>query len=86
MDNHRISIEPRSGIYLLFYETLIAKGIYKQQLLRKFNDFESAEKAATFEKLIRHIDSDVILRDDSQKNKMIRGPITLKGSEHVRPS
>jgi len=35
---HRIALEPRSGIWLLFYETLFNsnQGLYKQQLLQIF--------------------------------------------------
>ena len=75
---HRVTLEFRSGIWLLFYETLVRKGIYKQQLLRIFGHrikdrYETAERNALFVISDRHIDSALIVRDDSQKNKRFRG-------------
>ncbi len=72
MDYHRVALEPRSGIWLLFYESLIHKGFYKQQLLRIFKDFDSAEEAALFVISDRKINCALIVRDDSKKNVMIR--------------
>ena len=76
---HRISLEPRSGIYLLFYETLITSTLtaqggvyYEQQLLRIFPNFDRAEKAALFVISDRKIDTPLIVRDDSKKNVRLR--------------
>jgi len=77
---HRIALEPRSGIWLLFYETLIKfspqryslKNCYEQQFLRIFHNFDVAKKAADFEKVVRYIDTDIIIRDDSQRNVRLR--------------
>lgn len=74
-ENHRIAIEPRSGIWLMFYETLHSqfRGLYRQQLLRIFKEFDTAEKVALFQISDRQISSPLIVRDDSQKNVMLRG-------------
>lgn len=80
LSTHRISIEERSNIYLLFYETLITSeyvqpqenGSYKQQLLRIFKDFKGAEAHALQMKIDRHINTEIIVRDDSQRNVMLR--------------
>lgn len=78
MDIHRISLEPRSGIYLMFYETLHylvfykSRGYYTQQLLRIFKDFDTAEKAALAVIIDRKVNCPLIIRDDSYKNKMLR--------------
>lgn len=77
---------PRFGIWLLFYETLCDyrpvvynTGHYKIQLIRIFGHrikselrFEAAKLAAL--KIIsdRNIESPLIVRDDSQKNEMLR--------------
>lgn len=77
---HRVALEFRSGIWLLFYETLVRKGIYKQQLLRIFGHrisakirYETAERKALFVISDRHIETLLIVRDDSQKHKIFRG-------------
>lgn len=73
MDQHRIAIEPRSGIWLMFYETLTSfKGFYKQQLLRIFKDFDAAEEAAFLMIEDRHITSELIIRDADKKDVAIR--------------
>lgn len=79
LPTHRIALEPRSGIWLMFYETLITSslrkqpdGSYEQQLLRIFNDFASAEIEALLLINDRHINSDIIIRDDNQRNVMLR--------------
>ncbi len=72
-DNHRIAIEFRSGIWLMFYETLIRKAIYRQDLLRIFRSYDAAEKAALFVIRDRQINTPLIVRDDSKKNVMLRG-------------
>lgn len=79
LPTHRIAIEQRSGIYLMFYETLIisdsrrqAEGRYEQQLLRIFNDFVKAEKAALFVISDRKVNSPLITRDDTLKNIILR--------------
>lgn len=76
---HRIALEARSGIWLMFYETLITsllrrqpKGCYEQQLLRIFTDFDKAEKAALFVISDRKINPPLIVRDNSQRNVMLR--------------
>ena len=79
LPTHRIALEPRSGIWLMFYETLITSslrkqpdGSYEQQLLRIFTNFYTAETKALFLKADRHINSDIIIRDDNQRNVMLR--------------
>ena len=75
LPTHRIALEPRSGIWLMFYETLYRgfyKGYYKQQLLRIFRDFDTAENMALFVIIDRKITSPLIVRDDSEKNEMER--------------
>lgn len=85
---HRIAIEPRSGIWLLFYETLISSpyirpqedGFYKQQLLRIIGHrisseirFETAQKIALIEIAKRKVTYPLVyVIDDSQKNVMLR--------------
>lgn len=73
-EQHRISLEPRSGIWLLFYETLIypLEGVYKQQLLRIFKDFDSAEEAAFLMIKDRKVNSPLIVRDDSHRHEILR--------------
>lgn len=77
---HRVALEFRSGIWLMFYETLKRKGIYKQQLLRIFGHrirtqirFDTAERAALFVISDRKVNTPLIVRDDSKKDVMIRG-------------
>lgn len=87
LPTHRIALEPRSGIWLLFYETLISSphirpqedGLYKQQLLRIFGHcispeirFTTAEEAAFLIIEDRQIKAALIVRDDSQRNVMLR--------------
>jgi len=81
MERHRIALESRSGIWLMFYETLISyvnvnvdytQFTYKQQLLRIFKSRNIAEKAAISEGIKRRIRSPILLRDDSKKNEMLR--------------
>lgn len=73
MDQHRIAIEPRSGIWLMFYETLTSfKGFYKQQLLRIFKDFDAAEVGAVQEKIDRKLYNPTIIRDAGKKDVTIR--------------
>lgn len=77
---HRVSLEPRSGIWLLFYETQMSfKGFYKQDLVRIFGHriraevrFETAKLAALFMIADRKITAPLIVRDDSKKNVMVR--------------
>lgn len=76
---HRISLEPRSGIWLIFYETLITSTLtaqggvyYEQQLLRIFPDYDRAVQYALFVKYNRKIDTPLIVRDDSQRNVRLR--------------
>ena len=73
-ENHRVALEPRSGIWLLFYETLNSqfRGLYRQQLLRIFRDFDTAEIAALFVIGDRKAKTPLIVRDDSQRNVMLR--------------
>jgi len=82
MDTHRISLELRSGIWLLFSETLISpySRLYKQELLRIFGHrikadarFTAAEKAALFVIRDRKINSPLIVRDNSERNVILRG-------------
>jgi len=77
---HRIALEPRSGIWLLFYETkelynihYSQLGLYKQQLVRIFTNFDKAEEAAMFMIADRKISCPLIVRDDSHRNEMMRG-------------
>lgn len=78
---HRISLEERSGIWLMFYETLTSfKGFYKQELLRIFGHrirtelrFEAAKLAALCLIADRKITAPLIVRDDSKKNVTVRG-------------
>lgn len=84
--NHRIALEPRSGIWLLFYETREVtnnfykqQGYYKQQLIRIFGHrinskvrFDTAKRAALFVIADRGINTPLIIRDDSQRNVTIR--------------
>lgn len=73
MIKHRVSLEERSGIWLLFYESLIScKNIYEQQLLRIFKDFDRAENTALFVISDRHVKCPLIVRDNSEKDKMFR--------------
>lgn len=80
MYQHRIALEERSGIWLLFYETLTSfKGFYKQQLIRIFGlrintklRFATAEKEAKWLISDRQIKSPLIVRDDSKKDVTIR--------------
>lgn len=77
---HRVAIEERSGIWILFYETLTTfKGFYKQQLIRIFGHrinhkvrFVTAEKAALWIIADRKVNSPLIVRDDSKKNVAVR--------------
>lgn len=70
---HRMALEERSGFWLMFHEILItSKSGYRQVLLRIFRNKKSAEEAAIIWKVIRHIDSETIIRDDSEKNEMLR--------------
>lgn len=83
---HRIALEARSGIWLMFYETLITnslrrlpEGSYEQQLLRIFGHsiesefrFDFAEKTALFVISDRKINAPLIVRDNSQRNVMLR--------------
>ena len=79
MEQHRIAIEPRGGsggmIWLLFYETLNSpySRTYKQQLLRIRKSQVVAENDATSERIRRGILSPTIIRDDSQRNVILRG-------------
>lgn len=74
LDQHRISLEPRSGIWLMFYETLVSpyRKIYRQQLLRLFKNLDTAKEAAILEFRKRQISAPLIIRDNSQKNEMFR--------------
>ena len=76
---HRVALEFRSGIWLMFYETLRRKGIYKQELLRIFGHristkirYDTAEKAALFVISDRKVNAPLIVRDDSLRNQAIR--------------
>ena len=74
MDYHRIALEPRSGIWLMFYETLVTSysKVYEQRLLRIFKSFDSAKAAAILEFRKRQISAPLIIRDDSEKDEMFR--------------
>lgn len=75
-DNHRIAIEFRSGIWLMFLETMFRKGIYRQRLLRIVSRTEEsgpAEVEAVQEKVDRQIYTPTIIRDDSKKDAVMRG-------------
>ena len=73
MDQHRIAIEERSGIWLLFHETLItAEGYYEQELIRIFRNFDTAETGAVQEKIDRQIYTPTIIRDDNLKFERYR--------------
>jgi len=73
MEPHRVSIESRSGIWLIFYE-ILSLGIYKQQLLEVSNSREEAETIADGKKIARRIYTRTIVRDDGEKDKMTRLP------------
>ncbi|KKN74463.1 hypothetical protein LCGC14_0390830 [marine sediment metagenome] len=75
---HRVAIEVRSGIWLLFLETEFKNG-YKQELVRIFGHririeirFMTAEKAGMLMIADRHIETPLIIRDDFYKNQVTR--------------
>lgn len=75
----RIAIEERSGIWLLFHEKLNLcsspkgkKNTYQQRLVRIFKDFDTAEKAAFLEFCKWQISASLIVRDDSEKDLLVR--------------
>lgn len=74
LPKHRMAVEERSGIWLLFYETLTSpySRRYEQQLLRIYHSRITAEDGAIplFEKWA--ISTPVIVRNDSRKDKMLR--------------
>lgn len=75
---HRISLEPRSGIWLMFYETLIsslrrqAKNSYKQELVEVFNDFDIAKQVALVEINNRRVECELIVRNNRQRYEILR--------------
>jgi len=71
MEPHRMAIEPRSGIWLVFYEILLMR-VYEQELLEISNSREEAEKIAYDEKIARKIYTPTIVRGDGEKDKMNR--------------
>ena len=83
-DYHRIALEPRgsgsSEIWLMFYEALVTSysKVYEQQLLRIFKNsdvakaFDIAKAAAILEFRKRQISAPLIIRDDSEKDEMLR--------------
>lgn len=77
-ETHRVALEPRSGIWLLFYETLhevkfyAKQGLYKQQLLQIFKDFDAAATRVQGEKIVRNIFTETIVRDDSHRDESLR--------------
>lgn len=73
LPTYRMAIEPRSGIWLLFLETLsITFGHYEQQLLQICKSKSLAENVANIEKTIRHLDTETIIRDESQRHIKLR--------------
>lgn len=76
---HRIALEPRSGIWLLFYETLHhvklyrENGYYKQRLLRQVGANKLyAKQVAESVKNRMGLFTDVIVRDDSHRDERLR--------------
>jgi hypothetical protein len=72
----RIALEPRSGIWLMFYETLVdpcsKRCAYEQELLRIFKGLGHAKEGAIIEFRKRSISAPLVIRDDSQKDRMYR--------------
>lgn len=76
MDQHRVAIEFRSGIWLMFYETWVpSRCRYEQEFLRIVSRSEASEPAeveAVQEKIDRKLYNPTIIRDDNRKNKRFR--------------
>lgn len=71
MEPHRIAIESRSGIWLMFYETLLM-GHCEQKLLEISNSREEAEAIADRVKIAKRISTRTIVRGDGEKDKTTR--------------
>lgn len=70
----RVAVESRSGIWLLFLETLTTpySRLYEQRLIRIFHTFITAKDGAILIFRKWSISVPLIVRDDSDKDEMFR--------------